>query len=204
MKKVKVLLDFIRPSVPVKIVNGRNVVNGLTGNPLFTTPDVAVTLITDATDLLESSYAVAQTGRPEDTAKMHKNELAWEKLMRKEAMYVDRIADGDEATILSSGFSISHQPTPPLRPEFSVKAGELPGSVMLRRKAYPGAAAYLWQKCIGAIPVNDSDWLYAGASGNANYLVLGLNSLTKYGFRVAPIMSESTSAFCDPILFTVA
>jgi hypothetical protein len=35
-------------------------------------------------------------------------------------------------------------------------------------------------------------------------LVLGLNSLTKYGFRVAPIMSESTSAFCDPILFTVA
>ena len=138
MKKVKVLLDFIRPSVPVKLVKGRNVVNGLTGNPSFPTPDVELTLITDATDLLESSFAVAQNGRPEDTAKMHKNELAWEKLMRKEALYVERTADGDEAAILSSGFSISHQPAPALRPEFSLKAGKLPGTVILRRKAYPG------------------------------------------------------------------
>ena len=139
MKKVKVLLDFIRPSVPVKIVKGRNVVNGLTGNPLFPTPDVAVTSITDATDLLESSFAVAQNGRPEDTAKMHKNELVWEKRMRKEALlYVERIAENDEEAILSSGFSISHQPASALRPEFSLKAGKLPGTVKLRRKAYPG------------------------------------------------------------------
>ena len=138
MKKVKVLLDFVRPSVPVKLVKGRNVVNGLTGNPSFPTPDVELTLITDATDLLESSFAVARNGRPEETAKMHKDELAWEKLMRKEALYVERTADGDEAAILSSGFSISHQPAPALRPEFSLKAGKLPGTVKLRRKAYPG------------------------------------------------------------------
>lgn len=204
MKKVKVLFDFVRPSVPLKLIKGRNVVNGLTGNTLFPTPDVALTLITDATDTLESSFAVAQNGRPEDTAKMHKDELAWEKLMRKEALYVERIADGDEAAILSSGFSISKQPTPALRPEFSVQAGELPGTVRLKRKAYPDARAYLWQYCIGAIPTNDSEWLYAGASGVAVYVVSGLNSTIKYGFRVAPIMAHGTSAFCEPIMHTVA
>ena len=204
MKKVKVLLDFIRFSIPIKIVKGRNIVVGLTGNTKFPTPDVALTVITEATDTLENSYIAAQSGRPEDTAKMHQDEKAWDILMRKEAQYVDRIADGDEAAILSSGFNITKQPTPALRPEFGVHAGRIPGSVLLRRKAFPGAKAYLWQYCIGAFPLSDSEWLYGGASGNATFLFSGLNSATKYGFRVAPVLAQGTSAFCDPIMHVVA
>jgi hypothetical protein len=204
MKKTKVLLDFIRFSIPLKIVKGRNVVAGMTGNAKFPTPDVATAEITAATDTLENSYVTARNGRPEDTARMRQDERDWDKLMRKEAIYVDRIADGDEATILSSGFNITKQPTPALRPEFSVQSVKMQGAVMFRRKAYPGAKAYLWQYYIGGLPQNDSEWLFAGASGNATYLMKGLNSVTKYGFRVAPVMAQGVGAFCDPIMHTVA
>ncbi|MCX6236103.1 MAG: hypothetical protein NTY07_00870 [Bacteroidia bacterium] len=204
MKKVKVLLDFIRLSIPLKIIKGRNIEAGLTGNARFSTPDVTIPALKAATDALEDSYVLAQNRNPEDTATMHQNEKAWDKLMRKEALYVDRIADGDEAAILSTGFNISRQPTPALRPEFSVQAGEMRGSVLLKRKAYPGARAYLWQYCVGVLPENDSDWIYAGASGMSSFVIQGLNSVTKYWFRVAPIMAQGTSAFCDPIMFTVA
>lgn len=204
MKRNTVLIDLVRFPVPLKLVKGRNIVVGISGNPVFVSPDVTMVELSSAIDTLEESFVVSLTGRREDTARMHRDEKVLDDLLRKEAKYVDRIADGDATIILSSGFNMSKQPVSPSTPEFSATAGEFPGSILLKRKAVKGACAYVWEKSVGGIPLNESEWVHAGASGNLTFLLLNLNSVTKYGLRCAPVMAQGTGAYCDPIVFVVA
>src|SRR5665647_527092 len=147
MKKISVIFDFIRIPILPKVGRGRGVVEGMTGNPRFPIPDVALADLEAATDLLENSYVTALGGDKTNKALMHQAEKAWDQLMRSQALYVDRIAQGDHAVILSAGFNFSRTPNPANRPEFSAAFGERSGSVILHRKAIKGAYSYVWQYC---------------------------------------------------------
>lgn len=203
MKKVNVLLNFLRLSIPTKITWSRNVVTEMTDNPNFPTPDVPLTDLSEVTDLLESRSIAAHNGGREETKLMHQTEDAWNNLMRKEGRYVDRIADGDEAIILSSGFSTTRQPAPAVRPELVAEAGQKSGSVLLRRQAVKGAKAYVWQYCINAIPEDEDGWKIAQVSGKASVELTDLLPVTKYWFRVAAVMAQETTAYNSPIMYVV-
>jgi hypothetical protein len=203
MKKNHVIFDFIKLPIPGKVVRGRKVITDMTGNPSFVTPDVPLDVLKTATDLLESRYLAAKKGGKENTALMHQAEEAWDELMRKEAMYVERIANSDDAMILSAGFSLSKQPAPAQRPEFSAVPGENMGSVILRRKAVQGAYAYVWQYCINLLPETEDGWTHASVSGKASVELTGLTSVTKYWFRVAAVMADGPAPYCDPVMMVV-
>jgi hypothetical protein len=204
MKKIHVIFDFIKLPVSGKVGKGRNVIVGMTDNVHFPTPDVPLNTLKDATDLLENRYVAAQNGGKGNTALMHQAEEAWDDLMRKEAMYVERISDGDDAVILSAGFNISKQPVPAQRPEFSAVPGEKSGTIILRRKAVKGAYAYSWQYSANALPETEDGWTYAKITGRASVELTGLTSVTKYWFRVAAVMADGASAYNDPIMQVVA
>jgi hypothetical protein len=203
MKMIKVIFDFLRLTIPAKIVKGRNVVTEMTDNPSFTTPDVPLADLTEINALLEARYVAAQNGGKEETILMHQAEDLWDNLMRKEAKYVDRIADGNEAIILSSGFNASKQPTPAVRPEFIAEAGPKSGSVLLRRQAVKGAKAYIWQYCVNAIPEEEDAWKIAQVSGKASVEIDDLIPVTKYWFRVAAVMAQETAPYNSPIMHVV-
>jgi hypothetical protein len=67
--------------------------------------------------------------------------------MRKTALYVDRIADGDGALILNAGFNLAKQRAPRQRAEFVTENDDKPGTVLLHRTAVDGATAYIWAVC---------------------------------------------------------
>jgi len=199
MKKVTVILDFIRISVPDKVGRGNNTTGLMTGNPNFLTPDVPLGDLADATELLNRSYLAALGGGKQNKALMHQAEKAWEQLMRDQAKYVDRIAKGDVAIILSAGFNASRQPTPAKRPEFSAVYGDRSGSVILRCKAIQGAYSYVWQYCKGTLAETEGAWTFADATGKVTVTIENLTPFTKYWFRVAAVMAEGTAAFSKPI-----
>ena len=200
MKKSHVILDFVGSPIPEKLSKGRNVASGLDDNPGFTNPDVVLADLIEVTDMLEQDSVAAAKGGPTETAKMHQTEKMWVNLMRKEALYVDRIADGDERLILSSGFSISKQPVPAQRPEFSAELGEKSGTVILRRKAYQNAKTYVWQYCECSTMPDESKWLYAGFSTKATMEITDLKPSLMYWFRVAAVTKDGTTSWSVPIM----
>lgn len=204
MKKDRIVLDFIKKPVSSKIEFSRNVHTRMSGNSNFLTPDVSLEDLATKTTLLETRSVAALNGGKEAKALMHQTEEEMDDLLRKQAGYVDRIADGDDTIILSAGFNLAKQPAPAIRPEFSVELGDKSGSVLIRRQAVDGAKSYIWQYSAGETPAaNDADWVTAQVTAKASVELTGLTPLSKYWFRSAAVTISGTTAYTSPIMQVV-
>lgn len=119
MKKVKVKVsDFIRLAIPAKVDFAKNNVTKMNGNPVYPTPAVPYATYQNAAVDLETKYNAAQIGGPEQTAAQDAAELVLNDLMRKQATYVDSVADGNDTKIRSAGFEpTSATSTPSVVPD---------------------------------------------------------------------------------------
>jgi hypothetical protein len=200
MKKVKVLLDFIRFAIAMKIAFYRNVITKLTDNVFFTKPDVSLADAKTSVDKLETAFIGAQDGGHTAVAAMHDAEAEADAIFRILAAYVDRIADGDETKILSSGFHPSAQPTTIQKPALSAEDGDNSGSVRLVAKAIEKAGSYIWQIGKDVLPTDESGWSIIGQSTRAYYDLTGLTVGAKYYFRVAAVTPDGTTDFTAAVL----
>ena len=203
MKKVKVVVDFIQFSAAAKIVFDRNVLDKITNNPNFPTPDTPLTVVKTAVDKFESSYLAAQDGSRTAIAAMHSDEEVVDNHFRILAAYVDRIAAGDEVILLGSGFHLSKQPTPSTKATLTVADGAHSGSVKLIAKAVDKAGAYLWQYAKDAQPDTDAGWTLAATSTQSTYELSGLAVATKYYFRMAAITPSGQTDYTAAVLKVV-
>lgn len=87
--------------------------------------------------------------------------------------------------------------------EFSIEPGERPGSVILRRKAIPGAKSYVWEYCTNVLSDTEAEWTFATATSKATVRLENLSPLTRYRFRVAAVTAKGILAFNDPIMHIV-
>ena len=203
MKKVKTVLDFLKLSVSEKIEFYRNDISKMTGNASFPTPDIPLATATTQVNTLETDLAAAKSGAHQSIAKMHQSEKIADTTFRKLALYVDRIADGNDAIILSSGFHISKQPDPKSTKTFAVSAGENTGEIELAHKTVQGAKAYIWQYSSVMLPTDEKQWIYGGATTKAKFKVTGLESATKAWFRVLAVTINGTQPCSDPVMKVV-
>ena len=204
MKRDRIVLDFIRIPVAQKVEFTRNVIAKVKNNPKFADSDVKVEDLEAKADLLEARSVAAMGGGKEATALMHQTEAELDDMMRKMAKYIDRKADGDNTIILNAGFNLAKQPSPAVRPDFSVELGEKSGYVNIRRQAVDGAKSYIWQHCTGETPAtNDSDWTTAQVTSRATVELSGLTSKTTYWFRSAVVTTAGTSAYTSPVMQVV-
>jgi len=197
MRKIKVVFSFTHLAVSLLVEFARNMVVKMTGNPNFTEPDVPLDTITTAATTLETKFNAAQGGGKQQTADMHQARIALEDLLHKEASYVDRIANGNEPIILSSGYNTSKQPLPAKRPSFTVTNGNHEGEILLKHKAEKNAKSWAWQYCTD--PITATGWIQAGISTQATFTVTGLMPGTKYWFRAAHVKPSGMSEWCEPI-----
>jgi hypothetical protein len=197
MKKLKVLLNFVKKPVTKKITLYRYVINRLTDHPLFTHPDIELEELISLTNKLESDYIASRSGEHEKIALMHETRDITDNAFRVVARYVDRIANGSEADILSSGFSISQKTGSYNKPPIWIK--QKGNEVIFCCKAIPHARAYVWQYAIGNLPDDDSGWLFAGGSTRVMYGIKGLESGIFLWVRVAPITPKEFGPWSDPI-----
>lgn len=199
MKKQFLVLDFIRYPVPQKIAFYRTVIKKVDGNAYFPNPDVTIAVLISLVDALEAAYIAAQDGGKTATATMHDCVDAADAAFRKLAAYVERVADGDETIILSSGFNLSKEPNPVKKVELSVTQEEESGVVFLKRQAVSGAKTYIWQYCSGDAPAAEEAWTFAGFGTQVTFTVRNLTPGVKYWFRVAVVTSKGTEAYCSPV-----
>ncbi|MDD2797228.1 MAG: hypothetical protein PHV20_01405 [Bacteroidales bacterium] len=202
MKKVS--LSFIRLSVPTKIPFCRNVVNDLTDNPFFPSPDEPLTNAKAGVDKLEASELAARDGSHTAIAARNADEEEVDRIFRILAAYVERISAGDEVKILSSGFQLTKQPATASKAVLAVTEGANSGSVKLIAKAVEKAGAYLWQYAKDAIPDTETGWMQAGTSTQATFDIAGLTVASKYYFRVAAITPDGTTDYTAPVLKVVS
>ena len=203
MRTIKVVLDFIQFPVAEKVAFYRNVITQLTGNPLFPTPDMSLADAKAAVDTLETSALAARDGGHTAVSIVHDNEAAADRIFRLLAAYIDRIAAGDETSILSSGFHESKQPSRMPKAALSVIDGAHSGSVKLIAKAVDKAGAYHWQCVEGALPETEAGWLMAGSSTQASFEISGLAVGSKHYFRVAAITPNGVTDFSAPVMKVV-
>lgn len=147
MTLIKVKLSFIRMPVPPKVDFGKNTVTKMMGNPVFTSPDVPLSTIQTASQNLEDKYNAAQVGGPQQTADMDAAELALNDLLRKQAAYVQRIANGDEVKIFSAGFLPTKAQADPIAlpvkvEKLKLKADEQAGTIHKINDKTPNAKMY--------------------------------------------------------------
>jgi archaellum component FlaF (FlaF/FlaG flagellin family) len=200
MKKIKVLLDFIKLPVAEKTAFYRNVIVQLTDNALYANPDVSMIDAKSATDALESSFLAASDGSHTAVSILHANETAVDNLFRLLAAYVERIAAGDESKILNSGFHVSKQPVPLQKATLTVNDGANSGTVKLVAKAVERAGAYIWQYAKDTLPENDIGWIHITTSTRASYDVTVLTVTCKYYFRVAAVTPNGITDFSAPVM----
>ena len=200
MKRIKVLLDFIKLAIAEKITFYRSVVADMTGNAFFPTPDVPLADAKTAVDALETASIEAKDGSHTAISIMHDKENATDEIFRKLAAYVERIADGNETQIISSGFRPTKQPVTKQKAALAVEDGNNSGSVKLVAKAVDKAGSYIWQMAKGALPTDETGWITIGYTTQAINDVIGLEVAAKYYFRVAAITPEGTTDFCAPVM----
>lgn len=199
MKKSFVLVSFIKLSISDKISFYRNVITKMTDNAYFPTPDVSLTDATAAVDKFEADDIASKDGSRTATAVRNDSEEKTNTLFYKLADYVNRIADGDEAIILSSGFELSAQPAPRHKAPLTVNDGSHTGSVKLVAKAVERAASYSWQMAKDTLPVTADGWIIIGQTSAASFEKDGFVPGGKYFFRVAAITPTGIMDYTDPV-----
>ena len=199
MRKSKVVLDFVKLLVAIKVEFYLNVIDKLTGNIYFLTSDVPLSALSTAVANIQTAMLAAEDGGY--TAKSHLRDVVKEAdlLYIREARYIDRISNGDETMILSSGFHASKQPTPFNKPPIAATDGEHIGSVKLVGKQAPNGRSCIWQMYKGTVLTEDAVWVTIATTTAATYIHQGLESAQYYFFRMAIVTPEGTTDFCEPI-----
>ena len=199
MRKTKVSLDFIRLPVALKILFCRSVLVDLTGNAAYPSPDVTLADAKLAVDNLEIAALAAHGGSFLATAHVHEKEKIVNDLFHNLAAYVERLANGDEAKIISSGFHCRQQPAPYIKLPLAINYGLISGTVILVAKAIENAGSYEWYYSIGELPATSAGWVSAGRSTGANFEISGLTVGAKYYFTMSAVTINGVTDFCEPV-----
>ncbi len=199
MRKIKVSLEFAKLSVAFKVIFYRSVLLDLTGNALYLLPDVPLADAKLAVDNLEIAALAAEGGSFLSTAQLHEKVHIADGLFHNLAAYVERISNGNEAKIISSGFHCTRQPILFGKLPLAVKDGLVSGAVILVSKAIEHALSYDWYYVAGEPPATEEGWVFAGRTSRADTEILDLIPGTKYYFKMRAFTAKGNTDFCDPV-----
>jgi hypothetical protein len=199
MRKVRVLMDFTKISVALLIEFARHVVSHMTGNPLFATPDVPLVDIDAKTTILEQKFIAARGGGIEHTAEMRDARTELLNVLFVLALYVDKIAKGNESVIISSGFNGTKERNPSDRKDLRLDSTGFPGEIMARCKAIPKSRAYCWQFCISDTLPAEEAWVWAGVSTQTKMCITNLEVGRKVWIRCCGVTRYGMTPWSEPV-----
>jgi hypothetical protein len=203
MRKPKVTVDFIKYSPVNKASHYHTVIDHMTNNSLFSTPDASMIDAQKAVDALDKAILAAADGSHLAISAMNDAVASADAVFRILAAYVERIALGDETSILSSGFHFSKQPVFANKETLVARDGSHSGSVLLDTIRVDRGVTYVWQMFKGKLPDNDSDWVQIGITTQTSFEISNLEIATKYYFRVAAVTPDGLQDFSAPVMKVV-
>jgi hypothetical protein len=199
MAKFKVKLILGSRGIADKIEFGRTVHDAMLLNPLFVTPSPTLLILKGVTDDLEAAFILRAGGAHLAVAQMRATEASFDVVMTALGAYVDNIAQGVEATILSAGMQTRKQPTPIGIPAKVVNLVARPldvlGTIKLRWKSVYGKRSYnVYVKTDGE---PDEEYKLMAQPSKANVTLDGLTSGVYYWFRVEAVGAAGIGAVSD-------
>lgn len=197
--KAKLSLSGLSPAALLAV--GRNVVAKMTGNPAFPNPVPSLAEVSTACDNLEAAIIDASDGGKSKVAVRRQRVAELVNLLRRLALWVENVANGNASLILSAGMDVKRASSPVGTPP--VPTGlrcSLPGSnglVQLSWDAVKEAYTYEVQYCQGEKPSEDAFTKLVTIT-RSSYLVERLVSGLQYWFRVSATGTAGTSGWSDP------
>ena len=206
MARIKLNLRSL--SVPEKTARAQQIVRALTGNPGFTSPHPPLAQVSAAIEELEAASNAAQAARQEAkarTAAQHVKEEALDQLLTQLVAHVESVAGNDDELIMSAGLDVRAPSGPgrstasqPISISLTATAGDHDGEIDLSWDTVRGARSYVVQR--SPDPPSESTWTHSGISTRSRTSVEGLNSGTRYWFRVAAITASGQTAWSNPVV----
>ena len=152
-RKIFVLFSWTSLGTLEFLVFVANVIISMTGNKSYLTPKVTMTDLQAGYDRLKLAYPDRKKG-PDEKQEYENAYAALDKLMHSEAGYVNEIADGDAAMIISAGFipssGIAVSAVTPANPGIVKLTPSLGGNLEMELAEVIGAVSYLYILCFGA------------------------------------------------------
>jgi len=203
MKKSKVTVDFIKYSPVNKANHYHTVIDHMSNNALFPTPDTTLIDAQKVVDALDKAILAAADGGHLAISAMNDAVVAADAVFRILAAYVERIALGDETSIISSGFHFSKQPTPRNKEILVAKNGSHSGAVLLDTIRVDKGVVYVWQMYKGKLPDNDTDWVQIAITTQSSFEINNLDIACIYYFRVAAVTPDGIQDFSAAVMKVV-
>ena len=190
-------------SITEKIALGKKVIQMMTGNTNFTTPNptlVAVQAQVDALETAKTNADAAKATSKQMTAIQNQEEDKLDAMLIKEASYVEVTADGDVAVIESAGLTPASKPTPIgelIAPQgLAVTSGDDAGELDSHWDKVRGAKSYILQTN-SVDPLQESNWKEFMLPTKSSAALKGLTSGTRYWIRVAAVGAAGRSGWSD-------
>lgn len=181
--KWNVKLELGKMSVDQKVTKALTVVEKMTGNAHFPSPDPSLVDLYNRAQLLKTKQTAAEGGDHTKVAEMHEVESQLEIMLNNEAAYVAKVANADfengESIIKSAGMEPKKERVTPVK-GFTVKTNGT-GSVKLSTKSAGTRAAYEFEHT--ETPADDGSWI-SKESLQSKTVVNGLTSGVRVYFRV--------------------
>jgi len=176
----------------------------MAGNPSFTTPDPDEATFKAGSDAFDTalaeSIATQQTAK-EKTSVKDAARAVLENLLNKRGKYVELKADGDKTKILSTGFDVAGDRTPPSLPvqvaHLSVTAGDADGELDLQWDPVGSVKSYKVHVCTD--PVSTNGWTEKASPTKSKVSLMGLTSGAKMWSRVCGVGAAGQGAWSDPV-----
>jgi hypothetical protein len=204
----RIKLNLRSHSIPEKLARAQQIVAALTGNPNFASPHPPLAQVTTVIDELEAASRAAQAARQEAkarTAAQNAKDEALDQTLTQLVAYVESVAGSDEELIMSAGLDVraAHGPAhtaPNTSASISLTAtaGDHDGEIDLSWDTVRGARSYVVER--SPDPPSESTWTHSGVSTRSRTTVEGLNSGTRYWFRVAAVTSSGQTAWSNPVV----
>jgi hypothetical protein len=211
MSRVKIGISDLSPAELV--LKGKHLVESMTGNANFTTPNPDLAVVDTALDDLSAATIAAFNRDKEKIAIRNQQAEEVKALIRQLSSYVQNVSAGDELIILSSGFEVRKSPEPvgiPVQVEnLSAEGTKAAGELKLDWKAVKGASSYVIEimdlgfgtsDSSSESPETDADddtWEDPITVTASRKLLTGLNSGHIYRVRVAAVGSAGQGAWSD-------
>ena len=201
---VKIKLNFRNLSVPEKITRAQQILTAMTGNARFPHPSPDLSELSSAIAELEAAANAAQAARLEAkqrTAALAQREEDLNRFMSQMVAHVESVAGEDEAVVYSAGFEPRGAATPAsgaseAPSSLTATAGDHDGEIELSWDAVRGARSYVVER--SPDPPAETSWTHAAVSTRSSAAIEGLNSGTRYWFRVAALTTAGQSPWSNP------
>ena len=196
MRTSKISISFSSYSDANLETKAQLILVSMTGNAAFTDPiptlaDLEVAVTKYSNDLV----AAASLGRT-NVANKNASRQQLENLLSQLGMYVMYIANGDEAILTSSGYSVTKAPEPRYISNpgnVSLSNGITAGQMISAVKTVKGAKGYLHEIC-AELPTIDTVWI-STPSTRSQFTFKDLEPGKKYWVRVAVTGSGEQLAY---------